>query len=440
MDIVIRILQLLLSLAIIVILHELGHFVFAKIFKTRVEKFYLFFNPWFSIYKFKKGETEYGIGWIPLGGYVKIAGMIDESLDREQLKKPPQPYEFRTKPAWQRLLIMLAGVVVNFILALFIYAFVLFVWGEENIPMKNAKYGIYCDSIALKLGLQHGDKIIKADAYEINLLQDVVYHILIDDARTLTVERNGQIINIDIPPQFGQKIIAKGESPFISLRYPFIIDSVLPGLPAANSGLKKNDSIIAINSTPTPFFFDFRNEIVKYKEKEIALHIIRDTSELVFKLKVTKEGTIGVAPRPFEYFFKSEKTEYGFFESFPAGIKKGFSTLILYVKQFKLVFTKEGARHLGGFGTIGKLFPPVWDWSAFWEMTALLSIILAFMNILPIPALDGGHVLFLLVEIITRRKPSDKFLEHAQIVGMILLVGLLLYANGNDIIGCVGGR
>ncbi|MBU0764517.1 MAG: RIP metalloprotease RseP [Bacteroidetes bacterium] len=439
MGIVTQILGLVLSLAILILLHEAGHFVFAKLFNTRVEKFYLFFNPWFSLFKIKKGETEYGIGWLPLGGYVKIAGMIDESLDKEALKKPPQPWEFRSKPAWQRLFIMLGGVVVNFLLALFIYSMVLFAWGEEYIPMKNMKYGVYCDSLALDIGLRHGDKILKVDTFTIDRIQEVIIHLLLDNPKTISVERDNRIVKIEIPEEFHQTLMRAGIRTFIDMRVPYVIDSVLPGQAADSAGIRKYDSIIGINRKATPFFNDFRDEIGKHTGKYINLSIVRDDSVITVSVRVSESGKIGVFNKSLSDIFETRRIEYGFFESFPAGIGHGVETLGDYVKQFKLVFTREGAKQLGGFGTIGRLFPEVWDWRVFWYTTALLSIILAFMNILPIPALDGGHVFFLLIEMVTRRKPGDKFMERAQIAGMIILLALLLYANGNDILrGCSG--
>lgn len=434
MDILTQALGLILSLAILVLLHEFGHFVFAKMFKTRVEKFYLFFNPWFSLFKFKKGETEYGIGWLPLGGYVKIAGMIDESMDKEQLKQPPQPWEFRSKKTWQRLLIMLGGVLVNFILAMVIYAMVLFVWGREYLPVQNITYGIHADSLAQDIGLRDGDKILKVGDHEITQLSDVVSFVLLEDAKNILVERDGRQETVTIPSNFDQDIIKSGAKTFITFRMPFVIDSVMEGYPAAEAGVIKNDSLIGINDVQTLFYLDFVEELQKHKGGNVDLHLVRNGVENVLKVDVTEEGTIGIGNKPIDYFFKLEKEEYSFFESFPAGIDLGWSTLTGYVKQLKLIFTKEGVKQVGGFGAIGGLFPKTWDWQRFWHTTALLSIILAFMNVLPIPALDGGHVLFLLYEIVTRRKPGDKFMEYAQIVGMVFILGLLLYANGNDIV------
>ena len=433
MGIITQISQLLLSLSILVLLHEAGHFFFAKLFRTRVEKFYLFFNPWFSLFKFRKGDTEYGIGWLPLGGYCKIAGMIDESMDKEQLMQPAQPWEFRSKPAWKRLLIISGGVFVNFVLALVIYSMVLFIWGQEYLPVKNAKFGVEWNDIALNIGLKNGDKIIRIDTAQVEKFGEIPSHIVIDKAKTITVERNGEIKTIDIPEDFASKIISNRIKNLVVPVVPFVIDKVMNNMPASKSHLLEGDSIVGINNISTTSFFAFQKEIQNFKGKEIELKIFRGAEEKNIKVEVTDKGLIGVRPKPWDYFFKLKTIHYGFFASIPAGISAGVTTLTEYVKQLPLIFTKAGAQQLGGFGTIGSMFPKEWDWESFWTMTALLSIILAFMNILPIPALDGGFIMFILFEIITGKKPSDKFLEYAQIVGMILLLSLLLFANGNDL-------
>ena len=434
MDILIKVSQFVLSLSLLIIAHEMGHFLFAKLFRTRVEKFYLFFDPWFSLFKIKKGETEYGVGWLPLGGYVKISGMIDESMDREQMKQPPQPWEFRSKPAWQRLLIMVGGVVVNFIMAFFIYAMILFIYGQEYVPVKNAVYGYEFCETAMNNGFQNGDKIISVDGVEYEMMGDVIHHIVFDNAKHVTVERDGQQMNLAMPADLTAQFLKANEKMFALMRYPWVVDRTISGSPAENAGLTGGDVLIAINGTPTPTTTLFVGEIKSNAGREIALTILRDGVEVVKNMRVSDEGTIGVyAQRP-ETVLQSKRKDYGFWQSFPAGVQYGVETLAKYVKNMKLIFTKEGVKQVGGFIAIGNIFPATWDWSAFWTMTAFLSIILAFMNILPIPALDGGHVLFILYEIITGRKPSDKFLEHAQIVGMVLLIGLLILANGNDIV------
>jgi len=434
MGILTQALGLILSLSILVLLHEAGHFAFAKLFKTRVEKFYLFFNPWFSIFKFKKGETEYGVGWLPLGGYVKISGMIDESMDKEAMKLPPQPWEFRSKPAWQRLLIMTGGVLVNFLLALFIYSMILFAWGKEYLPVKNASFGFHFNDVALKAGFQNGDKILKIDNQEVEKINDITKRILIDNARIVTIERNSQLIELSLPNDFTKQLLASNAKSIADPRFPFIIYKLESGNPAEKAGLLEGDRIIKINGDTTPFYNDYIKVVESLKGKEVEVFFLRNGNTNSVKLTLTSDGKMGVYPKDPTSFFEIKKINYGFFESIPAGIGLGVETLGNYIKQFKLVFSKEGAKQIGGFGAIGGLFPKLWDWEQFWNMTALLSVILAFMNILPIPALDGGHVMFLLYEIIARRKPSEKFMEYAQIAGMVVLFGLLIFANGNDLL------
>lgn len=434
MGILTQALGLILSLSIIVLLHEAGHFTFARIFKTRVEKFYLFFDPWFSLFKLKHKDTEYGIGWLPLGGYVKISGMIDESLDKEALKLPAQPWEFRSKPAWQRLLIMTGGVLVNFLLALFIYSMILFTWGSEYLPAKNAKYGLQFNEVALKAGFHQGDKVLKIDNKEVEKVDDIAKQIALDAAKTVTVDRNGTIIELALPNDFTQKLIAAKIKSFAEPRYPFVIEKVSSGSPALKAGLLANDRIIGINNDTTLCYIDFVEKTEKLKGKTVEITILRNNTAQKANITLTSEGKLGVYAKAPISFFETKKTEYSFIECFPAGIKLGVETLSNYVKQMKFVFTKAGAKEVGGFVAIGNLFPNSWNWEVFWHMTALLSVVLAFMNILPIPALDGGHVMFLLYEMITGRKPNDKFMEYAQITGMVLLLGLLIFANGNDIL------
>ncbi len=436
MEILIKAGQLLLSLSILVIIHELGHFTFAKLFKTRVEKFYLFFDAWFSLFKFKRGETEYGIGWIPLGGYVKISGMIDESMDKEQMALPPQEYEFRSKTSWQRLLIMIGGVLFNFILAVLIYIGVLFVWGEKYLPAENVKYGIMCDSLAYDMGLKDGDKIMQVNGNEIQNFKEIVPKILLEEPKSLTIVRNGETIDLPLDNKAIAKIIKHGR-PFFEVRIPFIAVAFTKDSPAKAAGMQVNDRIVAIDTLRTEFYDEVKNEIVKHKNKEVSFTVVRNGLEKNLKVKISKEGTIGVAPDSrLDSFFELEKKEYTIVESVPAGIEKGYNEVGDYLKQFKLLFTPEteAYKSLGGFIAIGNIFPAEFDWYAFWMMTALLSIMLGVVNILPIPALDGGHVMFLFYEIIAGRKPSDKFMEYAQITGMVLLLGLLIFANGNDII------
>ncbi|NDV57746.1 RIP metalloprotease RseP [Bacteroides sp. 519] len=443
----IRALQLIMSLSILVIVHECGHFFFARLFKIRVEKFCLFFDPWFTLFKHKpkKSDTEYAIGWLPLGGYVKISGMIDESMDTEQMKQPAQPWEFRSKPAWQRLLVMVAGVVFNFILALFIYSMILFAWGDSYISVKDAKLGMQFNETALKVGFQNGDIPISADGKEFVRYDGDMLR-MIANAREVTVLRNGAPASVYIPEGLMQSLMADSVR-FASYRFPFVLDSIVPNSPAFVAGLQRGDSIVALNGMPTPAYYDY-SELIEAIEKnaatattdslnvhEITLDYYRNGELCTTTAVADSAFKIGVLPQGnLSKFLPLVKVSYSFFESFPAGIKLGVNTLKGYVGDMKYLFSKEGAKQIGGFGTIGSIFPAQWDWHAFWYMTAFLSIILAFMNILPIPALDGGHVLFLLYEIIARRKPSDKFMEYAQVAGMLLLFGLLIWANFNDVL------
>ena len=437
----IRALQLIMSLSLLVIIHEGGHFLFARLFKTRVEKFCLFFDPWFTLFKFKpkNSETEYGIGWLPLGGYVKIAGMIDESMDTEQMKQPVQPWEFRAKPAWQRLLIMVGGVLFNFLLALFIYSMILFTWGDEYVPLQKAPLGMDFNETAKAIGFRDGDILVSADGvpferYGGDMLTSSV------DARQVTVLRDGQEASVYIPEDMMERLLADSVR-FASFRYPFVIDSIMPGQPAALAGLQPGDSITQLDGRNIAYF-DFKVEMQNRQKaaddstgRLLTLTYVRAGVADTVTLTADSLYQIGIAASlQTNKLLPVVKKEYSFFASIPAGVTLGVNTLKGYVSQMKYLFSKEGAKQLGGFGTIGSIFPATWDWYQFWYMTAFLSIILAFMNILPIPALDGGHVLFLIYEIVARRKPSDKFMERAQMVGMFLLFGLLIWANFNDIL------
>jgi regulator of sigma E protease len=438
MTILIKILQFIMSLSILVIIHELGHFFFARYFKTRVEKFYLFFDPWFSLFKFKKGETEYGIGWLPLGGYCKISGMIDESLDKEQLKQPPQPWEFRSKLAWQRLLIMTGGVFFNFLLAMLIYVFVLFAWGETYLPTSSVKYGIETDSTGHSIGLMNGDKILSVDNKYIDNFMQITADIILNDRKTIQVERDGQVLNIPIPAGYITKVLKnKGQIDPRTPFNPYVISKLAKESPAKDAGIQIGDELITLDGIKFTFFDEFQKYLQENKKRPVVLNILRKGKSLNIPVIPTVTGLLGVySNRTYTMFFDLKTIRYGFFQSIPAGISKGFRTIVDYLKQFKLIFSKNTKAYesLGGFITIGSIFPGVWDWQSFWNLTAFLSIILAVVNILPIPALDGGHVMFLLYEVITGRKPSDKFLEYAQITGMILLLALLIFANGNDIL------
>ena len=433
----VKALQLILSLSILVLVHEFGHFIFARIFKVRVEKFYLFFDPWFSIFKFKpkNSDTEYGVGWLPLGGYCKISGMIDESMDKEAMAQPPKPYEFRSKPAGQRLMIMVAGVLFNFLLALFIYSMVLFTWGDTFLPLKNVKAGMDYSETFHNVGFRDGDILLKADDTELERFgEDCFRHVL--NAQTVTVLRDGVETVIPIPEDMAQRVMREKKG-FASYRFPMVVrelgETENGGSPAAIAGLQPGDSIVSINGIVTPSFYEVGEVLAQNKDKDVLVGFYRAGIPQTLTLHTDTAGKMGIySVSPFD-MYQTVTRKYGFFESFPAGVMLGVNTLKGYVSDMKYVFTKEGASSLGGFGTIGSLFPAEWDWQTFWMKTAFLSIILAFMNILPIPALDGGHVMFLLYEVIARRKPSDKFLEYAQITGMVLLFALLIYANGNDI-------
>jgi regulator of sigma E protease len=426
--------QLILSLSILVILHELGHFIPARLFKTRVEKFYLFFDPWFSLFKVKKGDTEYGIGWLPLGGYVKISGMIDESMDKEQMKQPPQPWEFRSKPAWQRLIIMIGGVTVNLILGMLIFSMVLFIWGKEYLPLENAKYGIMTDSLGVAAGFRNGDQILSVNGEVPLSVQHAHTAILLNTPALVKIKRGDEIIDLTIDSELAEKVIDK-ETPFLfDIGFPVVAGEIPDTTPAFKAGLKKNDRIISVNGKPAVFFTDLTHELGQNKSKAVEIKILRDGDTLEIRPTVTAEGKIGFVPQNLSALgFQTKILRYGFFEAFPAGIKEGLDILSNYIKQFKLVFTKAGAKKVGGFISIAKQFDESWDWRNFWSFTGVLSIILAFMNILPIPALDGGHILFLLGEMVTGRKPSEKVLEYAQMIGIILLLSLLIFANGNDL-------
>ncbi|MBP6610445.1 MAG: RIP metalloprotease RseP [Paludibacter sp.] len=484
----IRALQLILSLSILVVLHEFGHFFFARLVGVRVDKFYMFFNPTFSLIRAKRingkwqvklfaknvpanerpktdadgdvmvdekgnailepipanelpegdwrkypDNTEWGIGWLPLGGYCKIAGMIDESMDKAQMALPPQDWEYRSRPVYQRLPIIIGGVVVNFILAMVIYSAVLFTWGQEYIPFSEAKYGLNFSKTLNDNGLLNGDKIISIDGLAIEKRADFIEAVLIDGKQNIIVDRAGAETKVTLPADLNKKIIAAEELDLVAIRHPFVIGDISDASPAQAAKLQIGDSITGINGKKVTIFQDLATELDKYKSTEVQLNFVRAGKADSAKVTLTENGKLGVVMLGADNFFATKKTEYGFFAAIPAGINMGWETLTSYTKQLKLVFSKEGAQQLGGFGSIGKMFPQTWDWQIFWSMTALLSVILAFMNFLPIPALDGGHVIFLLYEMVTRRKPSEKFMEYAQTAGFFLLMGLLLFANGNDI-------
>jgi regulator of sigma E protease len=435
MEIFVKVVQLLLSLSILVLVHELGHFLAARVFKTRVEKFYLFFDPWFSLFKFKKGETEYGVGWLPLGGYVKISGMIDESMDKEQMKLPPQPWEFRSKPAWQRLIIMLGGVTVNLVFAILIYIVMLMAWGEKYLPVSSLKYGISVDSTGYEMGLRNGDRIVTIDGKPVDDFASIPKILVLEEAKTVEVIRDGQPVTVNIPAGFISKLIKMSSVDFISFRIPFVVSSFSPGSAASKAGIVKGDRILGLNDSLVPYFTEFRSALKQFKNKTVQVMVLRGSDTLRMEVAVPHNGLIGVYPMPPADFLSFSEKSYGLFTAIPEGIVKAVEGVGNYVKSIKLLFSQEKAyESVGGFISIGSIFPSTWDWPSFWQLTAFLSIMLAVLNVLPIPALDGGHVMFLLYEIIFRRKPSDKFMEYAQIVGMVILFGLLIFANGNDIL------
>ena len=472
----IKAIQLILALCFLVLIHELGHFTFARIFKVRVEKFYLFFNPWRSLLRLKKFDgrwhvkffakndddewakhpenTEWGIGWLPLGGYCAIAGMVDETHKTEDLASEPQDWEFRSKPAWQRLLIILGGILVNFIGALVIFTMLLWHWGSDTLPLRNVNTGLYYSEILQGEGFEQQDKILTIDGEEPQDLNDVVQWIIIEGKRDVKVLRGTDTVALEMSPDLGKRYLAlqndfdrqerdksRADKSYQKQRYillsewvPFVVDSVMPENAADFAGIQRGDSIVAVDGVPTPCNVLVTLELQKHPCDSITLDYYRAGELQTAHLFLGDQAKIGVYSRGKYDFFETEHTDYTFWQAIPAGIQYGWNILAMYVKQFRLVFTKEGAQSLGGFGAIGNMFPSVWSWYLFWHMTAFLSVILAFMNFLPIPALDGGYILFLLVEMITRRKPSDKFLETANNVGFWLLLALLILANGNDIL------
>lgn len=437
--------QLLLALSILVLLHEFGHFITAKWFGCRVEKFYLFFDPWFSIFKKKVGETEYGVGWLPLGGYVKIAGMIDESMDKEQMKKPPQPYEFRAKPAWQRLIIMLAGIVMNVLLAIVIYAGILMKWGEKSIPAESVKSGIWItDSLMSEIGLKNGDRIISVNGQPAKDFNKLPGQVLMGEH--IVVERNGEHKSIDLPINLIEKLVEsrKRKGSLFLPRYPTYVGEYAKKDTSygKKAGLQKMDKIVAIDSVPVQYYDELATELQKHKNGIVAIAVERQGKQLTLNANVNEEGKVGIPGLTEEEYEKLgvytlQVTKYNFFSAIPAAFRVTGEKLKSYIDQFKLILNPSTGAYkgVGGFKAMGSIFPTTWSWEAFWNITAFLSIILAFMNLLPIPALDGGHVMFTLYEMISGRKPSDKFLEYAQMVGMILLLALMLYANGNDWFG-----
>jgi regulator of sigma E protease len=431
----VKIAQFILSFSILVVLHELGHYLPAKFFKCRVEKFYLFFNPWFSLWKKQKGETEYGIGWIPFGGYVKISGMIDESMDKEQLNAPAQPWEFRAKPAWQRLIIMVGGVVVNVLLAIVIFIGIAWVWGKQELPVKNLKYGIYADSLAKSIGIHDGDNVVGIDGKAIVNFGTLESDIVLSEAKKLQVIREGQPIDITIPEGFIKKIVKQKKfSGMLVPRYPIIVDSVSSSAVITEGKLLKGDTLIALNNHSFKYYQEFDAIKKSLSDSVVVITLLRGADTLYVKALVNDKGALGFFQvSPFD-ILGTVTLEYSLLASIPIGIADCWKTLDKYIAGIKQIFTGKvnASDSLGSVISIGNTFPGVWDWERFWTLTGIFSIVLAFMNILPIPALDGGHALFTLYEMITGRKPSDKFMEYAQMAGMILLLGLMAYALGLD--------
>jgi len=445
MENLIKAAQFILSLSIIVALHEFGHFITARMFKTRVEKFYLFFDflfPFpnlmnFALFKKKIGETEYGLGWFPLGGYVKIAGMIDESMDEEFLKSPPQPWEFRSKPAWQRMIIMLGGIIVNILLAFFIYSMILFHWGTSSLPLENVKYGFAVDTVVQKMGLRDGDKILSYDGgKKFRSASTVFIDMLLNSATSIDIERNGQKMSIPVPQSIYKEMLAHKKPDMISPFMPAVVDSVYPGKYLAVAGGKHDDKIIQFDSVPIEYMQQFKRHIEATRGKQVDVKVLRGTDTVTLHVAVPDSAIIGVRFYGPDKYFTIVETKYGFFESFPAGIARTWDVFVNYLKQFKIIFNPElkGYKQLGSFVTMADQFSPEWDWLSLWNLTAFLSIAIAFVNVLPIPALDGGHAFFLLIEMITGKTPSDKFLERAQVVGMIIIFTIMFFALGNDVL------
>jgi regulator of sigma E protease len=436
MDVLIKVVQFFMSLSLLVAIHEFGHFIVARIFKIRVEKFYIFFDPWFSLFKWKRGETEYGLGWVPLGGYVKIAGMIDESMDLEQMQAPVQPWEFRAKPAWQRLCVMVAGVVMNILLAMIIYTGIRYVHGESYMANEDVKWGYEFNEAAERMGFRDGDKFISVDGEGLDDVNDMRSRLLLTEGdRTVTVERNGEQLSFTIP--FDQLVEMRRNRDYEDLymiRMPFIIDSVASAS-ALSAGLRAGDEVVACNGVEGVTAGMLTMDILPaHKGDTLALSVLRAGERVALSVPVNEEGKIGVMFR--NNIFQPRTRTFTFLQAIPAGITLAVDTIADYWEQLKLIFQPKTKMYeeLGGFISIGNIFPSEWDWLQFWTMTAFLSVILGVMNILPIPGLDGGHALFTLWEIITGRKPSDKFLEIMQYIGLAILFVLLVYANGNDIV------
>lgn len=441
MEIVIKILQLLLSLSLLVIVHEFGHFMFAKIFKCRVEKFYLFFDPWFSLFKKKVGDTEYGIGWVPLGGYVKISGMVDESMDKNQLAEVPKEWEFRSKPAWQRLLIIIGGVTMNIVLAMLIYIGITFAWGDNYVKTQDVRDGFTFSQTAQEIGFRNGDKIISVGGQPVEAYHQIPSAIILDDTRTVVVERDGEQVTVEIPSDRIKNLL--NEKAMVSLRFPFVVAGLLDGGNAAKAGLMVGDSLTAIDSVKMKYFDEYRTAFEARKSDTVMVSFIRGSEAMTLPILVDTAGLIGAQlEQDLSKTYKVSTAQYNLAQAVPVGLERGVDQIDNYLKQLKLIVSPEteAYKSVGGFITMGKIFPGQWNWFSFWNITALLSIMLAVINILPIPALDGGHLVFIIYEMITRRTPSQKFMEAAQYVGFVLVIGLVLLANGNDILRLFTGN
>ncbi len=431
-----KVVQVIACFSLLVLVHEFGHFLFAKLFGARVDKFYLFFNPWFSIFKFRIGETEYGMGWVPFGGYCKIAGMVDESMDTDQLKSEPQPWEYRAKPAWQRLLIIVGGVLMNIVLAIGIYIGITYKWGDSYIETRNVEPGFMFSSVAHEVGFRDGDKILSVGGEYVDNYQQVPARILLDDAREAVVERDGVQTVVTVDPRHIKAMLKDKE--FISLRTPFVIGQVAPGGGAAAAGLAAGDSLTGVDSAELRWFDEFRTAFRAHGGDTVQLHFVRNGERMTAAVPISAEGQIGayLAAINLAEIYPISTRHYTLLEAIPVGCKRAFSSIGSYFKQLKLIVSPEteAYKSVGGIIAMGNFFPGEWNWLAFWQITALISIMLAVLNILPIPMLDGGHMVFILYEMITGRAPSDKFMERAQLVGMIIVFGIVILANGNDIL------
>ena len=427
--------QFILSFSIIVVLHELGHFIPARLFGARVEKFYLFFNPGFSLWKKKLGDTEYGLGWIPFGGYVKISGMIDESMDKEQMNKAPESFELRSKPAYQRLIVMLGGVIVNVLLAIVIFIGIAWFWGDDFLPAKNLSYGIHPTEISKKMGLQDGDIIVALDQKELKDFFELESKIVLEDPKTIQVKRGDSVLSLPIPTSIAAELSnANNTTAFVVPLFPVIVDSIGKSAVVVEGSFQKNDTLLSINGQSIQFQHEFIEVKKKYSDSLVTILAKRGMDTVKIRTLINNKAQLGLFVKLPMQLFKTEHQAYSFVEAIPTGIQRCFTTLDNYVNGIKQIFTGKVNPNdsLGSLISIGNTFPSQWDWERFWTLTAVFSIVLGFMNVLPIPALDGGHALFILFEMITGRKPSDKFMEYAQIAGMILMFGLMLYALGLD--------